>query len=296
MAEGGVLMYQKNNKKWVALFIGPALFFLTVYLIYPSIQTFIFSFMGRRSEEFVGLKNFIYAFTSRAMLTSFRNNLMWIIFFTFGTVALGLLMAILVDKVKYEKIAKSVIFMPMAVSFVGAGVIWKFIYDYKPMGADQIGVLNQILTSLGFQPKGWLIQGPLLNNFALIFVGIWIWTGFSMVILSAAYKGIPKEMIEAGRVDGASEWQIFRHIIFPSMKPTIAVVATTMAVNVLKIFDIVYVMTNGNYGTEVIANRMYKEMFQFRNYGRASAIAVVLFVLVIPVIFVNVKRMRGEDQ
>jgi len=296
MAEGGVLMYQKNNKKWVALFIGPALFFLTVYLIYPSIQTFIFSFMGRKSEEFVGLKNFIYAFTSRAMLTSFRNNLMWIIFFTFGTVALGLLMAILVDKVKYEKIAKSVIFMPMAVSFVGAGVIWKFIYDYKPMGADQIGVLNQILTSLGFQPKGWLIQGPLLNNFALIFVGIWIWTGFSMVILSAAYKGIPKEMIEAGRVDGASEWQIFRHIIFPSMKPTIAVVATTMAVNVLKIFDIVYVMTNGNYGTEVIANRMYKEMFQFRNYGRASAIAVVLFVLVIPVIFVNVKRMRGEDQ
>jgi len=288
-------MYQKNNKKWVALFIGPALFFLTVYLIYPSIQTFIFS-LGRRSEEFVGLKNFIYAFTSRAMLTSFRNNLMWIIFFTFGTVALGLLMAILVDKVKYEKIAKSVIFMPMAVSFVGAGVIWKFIYDYKPMGADQIGVLNQILTSLGFQPKGWLIQGPLLNNFALIFVGIWIWTGFSMVILSAAYKGIPKEMIEAGRVDGASEWQIFRHIIFPSMKPTIAVVATTMAVNVLKIFDIVYVMTNGNYGTEVIANRMYKEMFQFRNYGRASAIAVVLFVLVIPVIFVNVKRMRGEDQ
>ncbi|MGM0603487.1 MAG: carbohydrate ABC transporter permease [Bacillota bacterium] len=289
-------MYQKNNKKWVALFIGPALFFLTVYLIYPSIQTFIFSFMGRRSEEFVGLKNFIYAFTSRAMLTSFRNNLMWIIFFTFGTVALGLLMAILVDKVKYEKIAKSIIFMPMAVSFVGAGVIWKFIYDYKPMGADQIGLLNHIITSLGFQPKGWLIQGPLLNNFALIFVGIWIWTGFSMVILSAAYKGIPKEMIEAGRVDGASEWQIFRHIIFPSMKPTIAVVATTMAVNVLKIFDIVYVMTNGNYGTEVIANRMYKEMFQFRNYGRASAIAVVLFALVIPIIFINVKRMRGEEQ
>lgn len=288
-------MYQKNNKKWVALFIGPALLFLTVYLIYPSIQTFIFSFMGRRSEEFVGLDNFIYAFTSRAMLTSFRNNLMWIIFFTSGTVILGLLMAILVDKVKYEKIAKSIIFMPMAVSFVGAGVIWKFIYDYKPMGANQIGVLNQILTSFGFQPKGWLIQGPWLNNFALIFVGIWIWTGFSMVILSAAYKGIPKELLDAGRVDGANEWQVFRHIIFPSMKPTIAVVATTMAVNVLKIFDVVYVMTNGNYGTEVIANRMYKEMFQFRNYGRASAIAVVLFVLVIPVILMNVKRIRGEQ-
>src|SRR6056297_1249684 len=294
MAEGGVLMYQKNNKKWVALFIGPALFFLTVYLIYPSIQTFIFSFMGRRSEEFVGLKNFIYAFTSRAMLTSFRNNLMWIIFFTFGTVALGLLMAILVDKVKYEKIAKSVIFMPMAVSFVGAGVIWKFVYTYRPPGSNQIGLLNQILQSLGMEPIGWLIQGPWINNLALIFVGIWMWTGFCMVILSASYKNIPQEQIEAAKVDGANEWQVFRFVIFPYMKSTIAVVATTMVVNVLKIFDIVYVMTNGNFGTEVIANRMYKEMFQYRNFGRASAIAVVLFMLIVPVIVLNIKRMRGE--
>lgn len=288
-------MYQKNIKKWVALFIGPALFFLTFYKIYPAIQTIIISFMGKRSETFVGLENFIYAFTSRAMLISFRNNLLWLVLFTLGTVGLGLMMAILVDRVKYEKIAKSIIFMPMAVSFVGAGVVWKFVYNYKPMGTNQIGLLNQILVFFGANPKGWLIQGPWLNNISLIVVGIWIWTGFCMVILSAAYKGIPKELLEAGRVDGANEWQVFRHIIIPSMKPTILVVATTMVVKVLKVFDIVYVMTNGNFGTEVIANRMYKEMFQYRNYGRASAIAVVLFMFVVPAIIINIKRMKGDE-
>lgn len=287
-------MKLQNKKFWVALFVGPALFFITLYLLYPSLHTIFLSFMGKRSEEFVGFKNYIYAFTSKTMLTAFGNNLLWLIFFTFFTVGFGLIMAILVDRVKYEQFAKSIIFMPMAVSFVGAGVVWKFIYNYKPMGTAQIGLLNQILVLFGLQPKGWLIQSP-FNNFALIFVGIWIWTGFCMVILSASYKGIPKELMEASRVDGANEWQVFRHIIVPSMKSTIAVVATTMVVNVLKIFDIVYVMTNGNFRTEVIANRMYKEMFQYRNYGRASAIAVVLFVLIVPIIVVNIKRMRGDE-
>ncbi len=287
-------MRVEKKKLWVTLFVGPALFFITFYLLYPSIHTIILSFMGKRSETFIGFKNYIYAFTSKTMLTAFGNNVLWLIFFTIFTVGIGLLLAILVDKVKYEQLAKSVIFMPMAISFVGAGVVWKFIYSYKPMGTSQIGLLNHIFVSLGFQPVGWLIQNP-LNNFALIFVGIWIWTGFCMVILSASYKGIPRELMEAGRVDGASEWQVFRHIIFPSMKSTIAVVATTMVVNVLKIFDIVYVMTNGNFKTEVIANRMYKEMFQYRNYGRASAIAVVLFIFIVPVIVVNIKRMRGDE-
>lgn len=288
-------MNLKNRNIWVALFVGPALFFIIFYLLYPSIHTIVLSFMDRRSETFVGLKNYIYAFTSRSMLTAFRNNLLWLVIFTLGTVGLGLIMAILADRIKYERLAKSIIFMPMAVSFVGAGVVWKFIYNYKPPGVEQIGILNQILVLFGADPKGWLIQGPWINNIALIFVGIWIWTGFCMVILSAAYKGIPKELMEAGRVDGANEWQIFRHIILPSMKSTIVVVATTMIVNVLKIFDIVYVMTNGNFGTEVIANRMYKEMFQYRNYGRASAIAVVLFLLIIPAIIANIKRMKGEE-
>ena len=287
-------MKLQNKKLWITLFVGPALFFITLYLLYPSIHTIILSFMGRKSDSFVGLENYIYAFTSKTMLTAFTNNLLWLIFFTLFTVGIGLILAILVDRVKYEQIAKSIIFMPMAISFVGAGVVWKFIYNYKPMGTSQIGLLNQILVFFGVQPKGWLIQSP-LNNFALIFVGIWIWTGFCMVILSASYKGIPKELMEAGRVDGANEWQVFRHIILPSMKSTIAVVATTMIVNVLKIFDIVYVMTNGNFRTEVIANRMYKEMFQYRNYGRASAIAVVLFLVIIPIIVVNIKRMKGDE-
>lgn len=287
-------MKQENRGLWVALFIGPALLFLSIFLLYPSIHTFILSFMDKRADKFIGLENYVYAFTSRTMLTAFRNNLLWLIIFTLGTVIIGLLMAILIDRVKYEKLAKSIIFMPMAISFVGAGVVWKFVYNYKPPGTNQIGLLNQIMVFLGFQPKGWLIQGPVMNNIALIFVGIWIWTGFCMVILSATYKGIPKSLLEAGRVDGANEWQVFRHIILPSMLPTIAVVTTMMVVNVLKIFDIVYVMTNGNFGTEVIANRMYKEMFQYRNYGRASAIAVVLFVLIIPMIVVNIKRMRSE--
>lgn len=288
-------MNLKNKKIWVALFIGPALFFISVYLLYPSIHTLIISFFDKRSEIFVGLENYIYSFTSSTMLTSFRNNLIWLIFFTLGTVGLGLVMAILTDKLKYEKLAKTIIFMPMAISFVGAGVVWKFIYTYRPVMANQIGLLNQIIILFGGEPQGWLMKGLWMNNLSLIFVGIWIWTGFCMVILSAAYKGIPRELMEAARVDGASEWQVFKKIIIPSMKSTITTVFTTMVINVLKIFDIVYVMTNGNYGTEVIANRMYKEMFQYRNYGRASAIAVVLFLFIVPVIVINIKRGKGEE-
>ena len=242
----------------------------------------------------MGLENYKYVFTSQTMLRAFKNNLLWLVLFTAGTVGLGLLFAILVDRVKYERIAKSIIFMPMAISFVGAGVVWKFIYAYKPSGAEQIGLLNQIMVVLGFEPKGWLLESP-INNLALIVVGLWIWTGYCMVILSAAYKGIPKELMEAGQVDGANDWQVFRHIIIPEMRPALTMVTTTMLVNVLKIFDIIHVMTNGNYGTEVIANRMFKEMFQFANTGRASAIAVVLFVMIIPIMYANIRqKLKGE--
>ena len=190
--------------------------------------------------------------------------------------------------------AKRIIFLSMAGSFVGAGVVWKFIYAYRPAGAEQIGLLNQIVTVLGLEPKGWLLENP-INNLALIVVGLWIWTGYCMVILSAAYKGIPKELMEAGQVDGANDWQVFRHIIVPEMRPALTMVTTTMLVNVLKIFDIIYVMTNGNFGTEVIANRMFKEMFQFANTGRASAIAVVLFMMIIPIMYANVRqKLKGE--
>lgn len=275
------------------VYVGPAVLFLLVYQVYPALQTIYLSFMDRRSEAFVGLANYKYVFTSPVMLTAFKNNLLWLIFFTSGTVGLGLLFAILVDRVKHESLAKSVIFMPMAISFVGAGVVWKFMYAYKPPGSEQIGLLNQILVVLGFEPKGWLLQSP-LNSFALIAVGLWIWTGYCMVILSAAYKGIPKELMEAAEVDGASDLQVFRHITIPEMRPALTMVITTMLVNVLKIFDIIYVMTNGNFGTEVIANRMFKEMFQFANTGRASAIAVVLFLMIIPIMYANIRQKLRE--
>jgi alpha-glucoside transport system permease protein len=288
------LVKRKTNALTPLLYVGPAVLFLLVYQVYPALQTIYLSFLDRRSESFVGLANYKYVFTSQTMLRAFKNNLLWLVVFTAGTVGLGLLFAILVDRVRYERLAKSIIFMPMAVSFVGAGVVWKFIYAYRPAGAEQIGLRNQSVTVLGLEPKGWLLENP-INNLALIVVGLWIWTGYCMVILSAAYKGIPKELMEAGQVDGANDWQVFRHIIVPEMRPALTMVTTTMLVNVLKIFDIIYVMTNGNFGTEVIANRMFKEMFQFANTGRASAIAVVLFMMIIPIMYANVRqKLKGE--
>ncbi|MDD3655733.1 MAG: sugar ABC transporter permease [Atribacterota bacterium] len=276
-------------------YVIPALATLMFFLIYPSMHTLVISFFGPQSEKFVGLANYIYCFTNETMLSAFRNNLLWVALFVPMTVFLGLILAVILDRVHYESLVKSIIFMPMAISFVGAGVIWKFVYSYRPVGSEQIGILNAFLSYIGVQPIPWLIQRPWLNNICLIIVGIWIWTGFCLVILSASYKGIPKELLEAARVDGANEYRIFWKIILPLMKPTVAVVATTMFINVLKVFDIVYVMTNGGFATEVIANRMYKEMFIFRNYGRASAIAILLLLFIIPMIIINVQRFREQE-
>jgi len=277
------------------LYIIPAMFLLFFFLVYPSINTLYISFFNYNSEKFVGIQNYLYCFTNEIMLNSFRNNALWVILFVPLTVSLGLIIAVLADRVKYESIVKSLIFMPMAISFVGAGVIWKFVYAYRPASAAQTGILNALRSFFQLEPLPWLIIRPWLNNFCLIIVGVWIWTGFCMVILSASYKGIPRELLEAARVDGATEFKIFWKIILPLMKPTIAVVATTMTINVLKVFDIVYVMTNGNFNTEVVANRMYKEMFIFRNYGRASAIAVILLMLIIPMIIINIQRFREQE-
>ena len=277
------------------LYVIPALATLMFFLVYPSLNTLIISFFGPQSEKFVGWANYLYCITNETMLSAFRNNLFWVILFVPLTVFLGLVLAVILDRVPYESFVKSIIFMPMAISFVGAGVIWKFIYSYRPVGSAQIGILNAFLSYLGVQPIPWLITRPWLNNICLIVVGIWIWTGFCLVVLSASYKGIPRELLEAARVDGANEYRIFWKIILPLMKPTVAVVATTMVINVLKVFDIVYVMTNGAFSTEVIANRMYKEMFMFRNYGRASAIAIVLLLFIIPMIIINVQRFREQE-
>ena len=286
-------MCRRGFSHWI--YVAPALIILAFFLLYPAVHTILLSFTDRSGEAFIGLANYKFVFTNRVMQTALRNNLLWVVVFTSMTVGLGLALAVLLDRVRYERIAKAIIFLPMAISFVGAGVIWKFVYAFRPASVGQIGLLNGIVVAFGGQPIGWLIERPWINNFALIFVGIWIWTGFCMVILSAAYKGIPKSLLESARLDGATEWQVFFRITFPLMKSTVVVAATMMLITVLKIFDIIYVMTNGNFGTEVIANRMYKEMFQFRNFGRASAIAVVLLLAIIPVMVFNLKRFREQE-
>jgi len=293
------MLHTGRWRSW--LFVGPALLLIVFFLVYPTIMTIARSFFGRGASlfgpntEFIGLANWRYVFTNNIMLTSLRNNTLWAVLFTTCTVGFGLLLAVMLDRVRYEKLAKSVIFVPAAISMVGASVIWKFIYAYRPVSMEQIGVLNAIVVAVGGQPLGWLIERPWLNNICLIIVGIWMWTGFCMVIFSAAYKNIPRQLMEAARIDGANEWRVFRMIILPLLAPTAAVVATTMVVQVLKIFDIIFVMTNGNYGTEVIANRMYKEMFNFSNYGRASAIAVVLLILIVPFMIVNIRRFAAQQ-
>ena len=285
--------WNRHLLPWV--YISPALALLSGYLILPTIQTIYLSFYDGRSRNFVGFNNYIFAFTNKSMLVAFKNNLLWLVLVTGVSVSLGLIIAVLVDKVKYEAIAKSLIFLPMAISFVGASVIWKFIYAYKPAGDDQIGLLNAVVVSLGFEPVGWLVEKS-VNNFALIAIMIWLYAGFCMVILSAAVKGIPEDIIEAAKIDGANSWQIFFRITIPMIRSTILVVSTTVVILVLKVFDIVFVMTGGNQGTEVIASRMIKEMFNYRNFGRGSAIAVILLILIIPVMVGNIRRFRAQER
>jgi alpha-glucoside transport system permease protein len=283
MRKGGI-------RAW--LYIGPTLLILAFYLIYPTIATIRLSFYGPNSEAFVGFENYAFAFTSDTMLNAFKNNLIWLILFTSLTVAGGLIIAVLVDKVSYESIAKSVVFLPQAISFVGAGVIWKYVYDYRP----EVGLLNAILTSLlpNFDPAGWLVSSD-IATYALIVIGIWMWTGFAMVILSAAIKGIPDEIIDAAKVDGASGFQIFWRVTVPMIASTIAVVTTTLIIMVLKIFDLIYVMTGARYDTNVIAYEMYHQLYINRNDGRAAAVAVVLLLAIVPVMIINIRRFQEQE-
>jgi alpha-glucoside transport system permease protein len=288
------LQYHTRQRVRPWLWIGPALLLLTLYLIYPILNTAYLSFFNADSSQYVGLENYQYVFTDKDMLDSLKNNVMWLVLLTGFTVTFGLLLAVLFDRVKYEAVAKALIFVPMAISFVAAGVIWKLMYDYQPSAHAQTGTLNAIVTAFGGQPIPWLVDRT-TNNPALIWVGIWVWTGFALVILSAGLKGIPPEIMEAARVDGANEWQILLRITIPMMSSTIAVVATTMIIYALKAFDIVYVMTNGNFGTDVIANRMYKELFNYTQFGRASAISVILLLAIVPVMVININRFRQQE-
>jgi len=275
------------------VFVGPGVAILAWFLAIPVIRTLILSFNGPTGKGFVGLDNYIFAFTDRIMLETFRNNLLWMIFGTFFCVSLGLLIAVLADRSRFESIYKAIIFMPMAISFVGAGVIWKFIYTYKGEGAgiSEIGLLNAIVLALGGTSQPWLSQPP-WNNFLLIIIMVWLQTGFAMVIISSAIKGIPSELLEAARIDGATEIQVFFKIIIPTIQGTLLTVTTTIVIFSLKLFDIVRVMTGGNNGTNVIANEFYLERFTYGNAGRASAIAIILLIAVVPVMIYNLRQFR----
>jgi alpha-glucoside transport system permease protein len=278
------------------LWLLPAFLLVCIFLVYPVINTAVLSFRSANSSKWAGLSNYRYIFTDPSMLIVLRNNLLWLLVFTVGTVGLGLLIAVLSDRVRYEKAVKATVFIPAAISFVAAGVIWKLMYQFQPADAQQTGTVNAIFSVLSrrFQPQAWLVNQS-ENNWALIVVGIWMWVGFAMVILSAGLKGISESLIEAARIDGAGEFQIFRKIVFPLLMPTVTVVTTTLVINVLKVFDVIYVMTNGNLNTDVIANRMYKEMFNYQDFGRASALAVILLLAIIPVMVINVKRFGRQS-
>jgi alpha-glucoside transport system permease protein len=280
------------------VFIGPALVILAVFLIYPVINTLVISFKDGQSKSFVGLDNYEFVFTDESMLRAIRNSALWIIVVPLVAVTVGLVFATLADRLtRGESVVKSLIFLPMAISFVGAAVTFRLIYSFRPEGfGSNIGLLNGIWTGLGGDPVSWLSQRP-WNNFLLMVIMIWIQTGFAMVVLSAGIKAIPDEIIEAARIDGASELQVFFRIIIPSILPTIVVVTTYMVINALKVFDIVYAM-GGNAetnGTEVIAERMIRWFFISNHDGRGAAIAVVLFVAVIPVMYWNIRRFREEE-
>ena len=280
------------------VFVGPAIVVLTVFLVYPVINTILTSLKDARGESFVGLDNYEFVFSDESMLRSLRNTAGWIIIVPLLAVSIGLLFATLADRLsKGEAVAKSMIFLPMAISFVGAAVTFRLIYSYRPTGfGTNIGLLNGVWQGLGNEPVAWLNEQP-WNNLLLMAIMVWMQTGFAMVVLSAAIKAIPDEIIEAARIDGASELQIFRHITVPSILPTVVVVTTYMVITALKVFDIVFAMGRAEAnGTEVVAERMIQWFFVSSHDGRASAIAVVLFVAVIPVMVWNVRRFRELEE
>jgi alpha-glucoside transport system permease protein len=279
------------------VFVGPALVLLSVFLIYPVITTILVSFRDSRGNDFVGLDNYEFVFTDESMLRSLRNTAGWIVLVPLVAVTVGLAFAALADRLRRgEAVAKSLIFLPMAISFVGAAVTFRLIYSYRPSGfGTNIGLMNGIWQGLGNEPVSWLNQRP-WNNLLLMVIMVWMQTGFAMVVLSAAIKAIPDEIIEAARIDGASEMQVFRHITIPSILPTVVVVTTYMVINALKVFDIVFAMGNAETnGTEVVAERMIRWFFVASHDGRASAIAVVLFLAVIPVMVWNIRKFREQE-
>ncbi len=272
----------------------PAIGFATIFMVYPLLRTVVISFRNNGDTQWVGLNNYVYFFTFPDTLTSLRNSLLWLVFYTFFAVGLGLVIAIILDRVRYESLAKIAIFLPVPISAVAASIIWKFMFDYQSPGSVQTGTLNAALSAVGQQPVAWLVNSA-TNNAALIFVGIWSITGFCMVIISASLKAISSEVMEAARMDGANEFRIVQLIVTPLLWPTITVVGTTMIINALKTFDIVYVLTSGAYDTDVIATQMFRQLSN-AHYARAAAVGVVLFVAIVPLLVINIRRFQQQEE
>lgn len=288
--------YRETIRPYV--FVGPALVLLAVFLVYPVFNTILISFQNSNSTEYVGLENYKFVFTDENMLRSIRNTAGWLILVPIVATSIGLAFATLADRLRRgEAVSKSLIFLPMAISFAGASITWQLVYDYRPQGfGSNIGLLNGIMLGLGQNPVKWLEIQP-WNNLMLMVIMVWMQTGFAMVVLSAAIKAIPDEIIEAARIDGASELQVFWRIIVPTIVPTIVVVGTYMVINAMKVFDIVFVQpANAEVnGTVVIAERMIRWSFLLDHNGRGAAIAVVLFLAVIPVMIFNLRRFREQE-
>ncbi len=291
--------------RWVLVlaFLGPALLAIGFGLVYPAILTIRSSFYNRTGQELVGFDNYVTAFSNSSFQQILLNTLMWTLIVPIVSTLVGLVYAVLVDRTRFEKFAKTLMFMPMAISMVGASIIWKFMYEYRdvlvgvPLDKQppQIGLLNQVLLWLGLEPQQFLLHGP-WNNLFLMIVMIWIQSGFAMTILSAAIKAIPDSTVEAARLDGANGLQQFWHITIPSVRPATVVVLTTIAMGTLKVFDIVRTMTGGNFGTGVIANEFYTQSFRQNNQGLGAALAVILFLFVIPLVVYNVRQMRKTEE
>lgn len=302
-----LLLFMVDSRKrvpnWtVAMaFVGPALAALLLGLIWPGTSTLIQSFFGRspwydtERSEFVGFDNFATLFTTSEFQVVLRNTMIWVILVPIVAVALGLIYAVLIDRTRGEALSKGLIFLPMAISLVGASIIWKFVYEYRSPARPQIGLANQILVWIGLEPYQFLINLP-WNTIFLIVVMIWIQTGFAMTILSAAIKAIPDDIVEAARLDGVSGARMFRYVTIPSIRPALLVVWVTITMTTLKVFDIVRTMTGGNFQTSVVANEFYTQSFRQFNFGLGAALAVLLFVIVIPVVVYQVRQLRlSED-
>jgi alpha-glucoside transport system permease protein len=284
-----------REKIQLAAFLAPAVVLLSIGLVIPAIRTTLLSFKGSSSESWVGFDNYTWMLTTDASQRILLNTAIWVLLAPVLATAIGLLYAIVIDKARTEALAKALVFMPMAISLVGASIIWKLVYTVRPATSDQIGLANQLLVMVGLEPQRFL-QDPPWNTLFLVVIMIWIQAGFAMVILSAAIKAVSADVIEAARLDGVNAWQMFRNVTLPSIRPAVVVVMVTISIATLKAFDIVRTTTGGNFETGVVATEMYDQAFRFAHVGRGSALAVLLFVLVLPIVVYQVRVLRSQKE